>query len=176
MNDSSSSVGNGEDMHHRSPFYQQNQNCRENRPPMYNAEDYVAGLKRFCKLTGLQLYLNSNVITNGNGGEQQFNGGMGNGSADSSNNMCQQNGDYGGNAKNGDVNGSGGGIMVTTNNKKNKKQKNQNSSQLQNTSSSNNGNGCESGHLNVNGNFNGSVDHLALAGNGDGDMVIISVS
>ena len=143
---------------------------------MYNAEDYVAGLKRFCKLTGLQLYLNSNVIANGNGGEQQFNGGMGNGSVDNSNNIGQQNGEYGGNAKNGDVNGSGGGIMVTTNNKKNKKQKNQNSSQLQNTSSSNNGNGTENGHLNGNGNFNGSVDHLALAGNGDGDMVIISVS
>ena len=29
----------------------------ERRPPLYNAEDYVSGLKRFCKLTGLQMYL-----------------------------------------------------------------------------------------------------------------------
>ena len=29
----------------------------ESRPPLYNAEDYVAGLKKFCKLTGLQMYL-----------------------------------------------------------------------------------------------------------------------
>ena len=30
----------------------------ERRPPMYNPEDYVSGLKRFCRQTGLQLYLN----------------------------------------------------------------------------------------------------------------------
>ncbi len=31
---------------------------QERRPPVYNPEDYVAGLKKFCKLTGLQLYIN----------------------------------------------------------------------------------------------------------------------
>ena len=25
---------------------------QERRPPIYNAEDYVLGLKKFCKLTG----------------------------------------------------------------------------------------------------------------------------
>ncbi|TRY74025.1 hypothetical protein TCAL_01540 [Tigriopus californicus] len=29
----------------------------ERRPPLYNAEDYVTALKKFCKLTGLQMYL-----------------------------------------------------------------------------------------------------------------------
>lgn len=29
----------------------------ESRPPLYNAEDYVASLKKFGKLTGLQMYL-----------------------------------------------------------------------------------------------------------------------
>uniref|UniRef100_A0A0K2T3M1 GBD/FH3 domain-containing protein n=1 Tax=Lepeophtheirus salmonis TaxID=72036 RepID=A0A0K2T3M1_LEPSM len=33
------------------------QEQQERRPPVYNSEDYVAGLKKFCKLTGLQLYL-----------------------------------------------------------------------------------------------------------------------
>ena len=30
---------------------------QEKRPPLYNAEDYVIALKKFCKLTGLQMYL-----------------------------------------------------------------------------------------------------------------------
>jgi len=30
---------------------------QERRPPLYNPEDYVSGLKKFSKLTGLQLYL-----------------------------------------------------------------------------------------------------------------------
>ena len=34
------------------------QRLQERRPPVYNAEDYVAGMKKFCKLTGLQMYLN----------------------------------------------------------------------------------------------------------------------
>ena len=29
----------------------------ERRPPLYKAEDYVSSLRRFCKLTGLQMYL-----------------------------------------------------------------------------------------------------------------------
>ena len=33
------------------------QRIQERRPPVYNAEDYVAGMKKFCKLTGLQMYL-----------------------------------------------------------------------------------------------------------------------
>ena len=32
----------------------------ERRPPIYNAEDYILGLKKFSKLTGLQLYLEQN--------------------------------------------------------------------------------------------------------------------
>ena len=32
----------------------------ERRPPIYNAEDYILGLKKFSKLTGLQLYLEPN--------------------------------------------------------------------------------------------------------------------
>ena len=29
---------------------------QERRPPIYNAEDYVLGLKKFCKLTGKHMY------------------------------------------------------------------------------------------------------------------------
>ena len=32
----------------------------ESRPPLYNAEDYIAALKRFSRLTGLQMYLGNN--------------------------------------------------------------------------------------------------------------------
>ena len=32
---------------------------QERRPPIYNAEDYILGLKKFSKLSGLQLYLES---------------------------------------------------------------------------------------------------------------------
>ena len=31
----------------------------ESRPPLYNSEDYIAALKRFSRLTGLQMYLGS---------------------------------------------------------------------------------------------------------------------
>ena len=34
----------------------------ERRPPIYNAEDYILGLKKFSKLTGLQLYLDSPLL------------------------------------------------------------------------------------------------------------------
>ena len=38
----------------------------ERRPPLYNAEDYVTGIAKFCKLTGLQMYLgNSNADESG---------------------------------------------------------------------------------------------------------------
>merc|ERR1712165_285723 len=85
-NTSSSSFGNGEDMHHKSPSSSssRHQNYRENRPPVYNAEDYVAGLKRFCKLTGLQLYLNNNVAQH-TSGQDQINGVMGNHGNDNNN-------------------------------------------------------------------------------------------
>ena len=36
------------------------QQAMERRPPIYNAEDYILGLKKFSKLTGLQLYLEQN--------------------------------------------------------------------------------------------------------------------
>ena len=36
------------------------QQVMERRPPIYNAEDYILGLKKFSKLTGLQLYLEQN--------------------------------------------------------------------------------------------------------------------
>ena len=29
------------------------------RPPVYNAEDYAEYLKKYCKFTGLKLYLNT---------------------------------------------------------------------------------------------------------------------
>ena len=34
----------------------------ERRPPVYNAEDYVLALRKFSKLTGLQLYLDSPLV------------------------------------------------------------------------------------------------------------------
>ena len=180
-NISSSSFGNMEDMHHKSSSstssshhnHQQNQNHhqqRENRPPVYNAEDYVAGLKRFCKLTGLQLYLNNNSANNQNGHEN-INGNVGNYLNENSHQTNYQNGDYSNDTKQNNLNG---GSSVSSNNKKNKKQKNQNYSQ-------NNGsiNGFENGNHNLNGNYNGSSDNLNIIGNGhpmsnslgNGDMV-----
>ncbi len=50
----------------------------ERRPPLYNPEDYAAGLKRFCKLTGLQMYLGdseSSSLLSGFGGEENGGGG-----------------------------------------------------------------------------------------------------
>jgi hypothetical protein len=55
---------------------------QERRPPLYNPEDYVTGLKRFSKLTGLQLYLGdmeagavNNNNTNNNNNNNSNNGG-----------------------------------------------------------------------------------------------------
>ncbi len=33
----------------------------DDRPPLYNPEDYVSGLRRFSKLTGLQLYVSNSL-------------------------------------------------------------------------------------------------------------------
>jgi len=176
-NNSSSSFGNGEDMHHKSSSssssHHQNQNYRENRPPVYNAEDYVAGLKRFCKLTGLQLYLNNNVCQHTNG-QEQINGVMGNYGND--NNTNYQNGDYNNDMKHGNLNG---GSSVSSNNKKNKKQKSQSHLQNNGNINVNGSNGMGMDNNNVNGNYNGSLDNLTLTGNGStissnmggGDMV-----
>ena len=42
------------------------------RPPVYNAEDYTGYLQKYCKLTGLQLYLHT-----GPSGQRQGDGGGG---------------------------------------------------------------------------------------------------
>lgn len=42
--------------------YDSNFDIQEQRPPIYNAEDYILGLKKFSKLTGLQLYLDSPLV------------------------------------------------------------------------------------------------------------------
>ena len=45
----------------------------ESRPPLYNSEDYIAALKRFSRLTGLQMYLGSDGgggFGNGDGAEK----------------------------------------------------------------------------------------------------------
>jgi hypothetical protein len=154
-------------MHHKSSSssssHHQNQNCRENRPPVYNAEDYVAGLKRFCKLTGLQLYLNNNVVQHTNG-QEQINGVMGNyGNDNNTNNTNYQNGDYTNDMKHGNLNG---GSSVSSNNKKNKKQKNQSHLQNNGNINVNGGSGMGMENNNVNGNYNGSLDNLTLTGNG----------
>jgi len=39
---------------------------QERRPPLYNPEDYVTGLKKFSRLTGLQLYLGEMEVGGGN--------------------------------------------------------------------------------------------------------------
>lgn len=39
---------------------------QERRPPLYNPEDYVSGLKKFSKLTGLQLYLSDIEMASAN--------------------------------------------------------------------------------------------------------------
>ena len=101
-------------MHHKSSstssssYHHQNQNYRENRPPVYNAEDYVAGLKRFCKLTGLQLYLNNNGMNQTNGGHDQFTGVTGNYANDNANNANNNynNGEYNDGKNNNSNNGS----------------------------------------------------------------------
>ena len=170
-------------MHHKSSstssssYHHQNQNYRENRPPVYNAEDYVAGLKRFCKLTGLQLYLNNNGMNQTNGGHDQFTGVTGNYANDNANNANNNynNGEY----HDGKNNNSNNGSSVLPNNKKNKKQKSQNNHPSVNGQMSSNGNvlGTDNG---INGNYNGSLDNLTLNGNGcniqnnvgGGDMVL----
>ena len=42
--------------------FDSNSDIQERRPPIYNAEDYILGLKKFSKLTGLQLYLDSPLL------------------------------------------------------------------------------------------------------------------
>ena len=42
----------------------------ESRPPLYNSEDYIAALKRFSRLTGLQMYLGSDGFGNADGAEK----------------------------------------------------------------------------------------------------------
>ena len=42
--------------------FDSNFDIQERRPPIYNAEDYILGLKKFSKLTGLQLYLDSPLL------------------------------------------------------------------------------------------------------------------
>ena len=52
----------------------------ESRPPLYNSEDYIAALKRFSRLTGLQMYLGSDGgggFGNGDGAEKAENKGGG---------------------------------------------------------------------------------------------------
>ena len=44
--------------------HEETQEQQERRPPIYNSEDYVTGLKKFCKLTGLQLYLSGDDENN----------------------------------------------------------------------------------------------------------------
>ena len=44
----------------------ENSEPQERRPPLYNPEDYVTGLKKFSKLTGLQLYLGEMDLGNNN--------------------------------------------------------------------------------------------------------------
>ena len=46
---------------------------QERRPPLYNPEDYVLGLKKFSKLTGLQLYLGEMEIGANNKAEPNQN-------------------------------------------------------------------------------------------------------
>ena len=43
----------------------------ESRPPLYNAEDYIAALKRFSRLTGLQMYLGNNDGSYDGGGNAE---------------------------------------------------------------------------------------------------------
>ena len=71
---------------------------QERRPPLYNPEDYVTGLKKFSKLTGLQLYL----------GEMELAGG-------GSNKSDQQP------IQNNNINNNNGSNNVNSNNRKNKK-------------------------------------------------------
>ena len=61
----------------------------ESRPPLYNSEDYVAALKRFSRLTGLQMYLGSDGgggFGNGDGAEKAEEKGGGGKSAKSAKN------------------------------------------------------------------------------------------
>merc|ERR1719347_1588332 len=39
------------------------QGSKVQRPPIYNAEDYAEYLYKYCKFTGLQLYLNTGMDT-----------------------------------------------------------------------------------------------------------------
>ena len=59
----------------------------ESRPPLYNSEDYIAALKRFSRLTGLQMYLGGDGgFGNGDGAEKAEDKGGGGKSAKSAKN------------------------------------------------------------------------------------------
>ena len=58
----------------------------ESRPPLYNSEDYIAALKRFSKLTGLQMYLSNGGGYDVNNDKSEDKGGGGNKSAKSAKN------------------------------------------------------------------------------------------
>ena len=45
------------------------------RPPVYNAEDYTGYLRKYCKLTGLQLYVNTGAENNVKTNKQKLLGG-----------------------------------------------------------------------------------------------------
>ena len=45
------------------------------RPPVYNAEDYTGYLRKYCKLTGLQLYVNTGSENNVKTNKQKLLGG-----------------------------------------------------------------------------------------------------
>ena len=61
---------------------------QERRPPLYNPEDYVLGLKKFSKLTGLQLYLGEMEIGANNKAEpNQNHAGPNNNSGSNNNNL-----------------------------------------------------------------------------------------
>ena len=65
---------------------------QERRPPLYNPEDYVLGLKKFSKLTGLQLYLGEMEIGANNKAEQgQTNNHNGNNNNSSNNSINNNN-------------------------------------------------------------------------------------
>jgi len=65
--------------------FDSNSDIHERRPPIYNAEDYILGLRKFCKLTGLQLYLDSPLVLETQGGVSEQNKKSSNSSSNSQN-------------------------------------------------------------------------------------------
>ena len=67
---------------------EENSEPQERRPPLYNPEDYVTGLKKFSKLTGLQLYLGEMDLgssSNNNKSDPKMNGSMQNNNSNNNN-------------------------------------------------------------------------------------------